>query len=224
MDHNARRALVLIEHLPKIRMTLKAIADRLEASQTSVSGKRLGLKGFPMGSVEEIKRQYLAKVREQGVTLETLRQGAQRNPRAGNLLFPDGRVQTPSGRVRLLTEVPELDQFPEDRPLWLYSNSTAKSQSSAWAGKGLGERVWVAVHPEAVPGLEDGQEVTVESDRGRVRAKLRLDPRQRRDVAVMPKGGHFDRGQSANALVAARTTDIGLGAAYLDCRVRVGAP
>ena len=35
----------------------------------------------------------------------------------------------------------------------------------------------------------------------------------------MPKGGAFERGQSANALVDARTTDLGLGAAYLDCLV-----
>ena len=87
---------------------------------------------------------------------------------------------------------------------------------------GLWDRIWVAVHPDAVPGLTDGQEVVVESGRGRVAATLRLDPRQRTDVAVMPKGGHFDRGQSANSLVEARTTDIGMGAAYLDCRVRVG--
>jgi hypothetical protein len=37
----------------------------------------------------------------------------------------------------------------------------------------------------------------------------------------MPKGGHFDRGHSANALIPARATDLGLGAAYLDCMVRI---
>jgi hypothetical protein len=37
----------------------------------------------------------------------------------------------------------------------------------------------------------------------------------------VPKGGHFDRGHSANALIAARATDLGLGAAYLDCMVRI---
>jgi hypothetical protein len=37
----------------------------------------------------------------------------------------------------------------------------------------------------------------------------------------MPKGGHFDRGQSANALIEAVPTDLGLGAAYLDCGVRI---
>ena len=32
---------------------------------------------------------------------------------------------------------------------------------------------------------------------------------------------HFDKGQSANALIPARATDLGLGAAYLDVLVRI---
>jgi anaerobic selenocysteine-containing dehydrogenase len=184
--------------------------------------QRLGLQDFPMGSVNEIKQQHLSRVREHGVALEDLAECAVRNPRAQSLLFPEGRVRTPSGRVRLLSSIPRAPVTEGDHPLWLFSNSTSKSQSSVWAGVGLGERIWVAVHPDAAPGLTDGQEVVVESERGRIAATLRLDPRQRADVAVMPKGGHFDRGHSANSLVQARTTDIGMGAAYLDCRVRVG--
>ena len=59
----------------------------------------------------------------------------------------------------------------------------------------------------------------VVSAMGSVRAELKFDEEQRTDIAIMPKGGHFDRGQSANALIEAEATDIGLGAAYLDCRV-----
>ena len=59
------------------------------------------------------------------------------------------------------------------------------------------------------------------SAHGSLRVELRLDPAQRRDIAIVPKGGHFDRGQSANVLIAARATDLGLGAAYLDCLVRI---
>ncbi|MGA1525026.1 MAG: hypothetical protein ACO4CZ_13755, partial [Planctomycetota bacterium] len=59
---------------------------------------------------------------------------------------------------------------------------------------------------------------------GSLPAKLRLDAAQRSDVAIVPKGGWFDRGLSANALIAAVPTDLGLGAAYLDCRVRGRRP
>ena len=89
--------------------------------------------------------------------------------------------------------------------------------------RGLGERVWVAVHPDAVPGLQEGQAVIVESATGSLEAELRFDDRQRLDIALMPKGGHYDRGHCANALIAARTTDMGLGAAYLDCLVSIRA-
>jgi anaerobic selenocysteine-containing dehydrogenase len=79
----------------------------------------------------------------------------------------------------------------------------------------------VRVHPSAAGGRAAGALVTIESEHGRLTATLQLDAALRPDVAVMPKGGHFDRGHAANALIAARATDLGLGAAYLDCRVRL---
>jgi anaerobic selenocysteine-containing dehydrogenase len=143
------------------------------------------------------------------------------------MLFAEGHVATPSGRVRLLDRLRHdafADEGDPERPLWLFSNSTEKSQSSQWAVD-PGDRLPVTVHPDRAPaGLGDGDVVIVESARGRMRAVLRLDARQRRDVAIVPKGGSFDRGSSANALIEARPTDLGLGAAYLDCRVRILAP
>ncbi|MFO1076274.1 MAG: molybdopterin-dependent oxidoreductase [Planctomycetota bacterium] len=191
--------------------------------------RRFGLAGFPQGSPDELKQQVLADVAAQGCDLDTLRRhGAVRSPVSPAVLFADGRVPTASGRVNLLTEAPppaDLEAPPPhpgaSAPLWLFSNSTEKSQASQWVGDGLGKRTWVVVHPDAVPGMAAGDIVVVASAHGRLEAELRLDDRQRHDVAVMPKGGHFGRGQSANALIAARPTDLGLGAAYLDCLVRI---
>ena len=56
-----------------------------------------------------------------------------------------------------------------------------------------------------------------------MRVRLRLDPAQRSDVVIVPKGGNYDRGNCANALVRARLSDAGGGAAYQDCRVRIVA-
>lgn len=192
---------------------------------------RVGLQDYPRWSVDEWKRQALAPAAERGVTLEALRDnGALRSPLAGSLLFPDRKVHTPNGRVQLLAELPPAPDIPEppprpgaSPPLWLFSNSTEKSQASIWSGRGLGERTWVAAHPDAVPGLREGQVVLVESATGSMEAELRLDADQRPDLCVMPKGGHFDKGQSANALIPARATDLGLGAAYLDVKVRIRA-
>lgn len=191
--------------------------------------QRVGLASFPQQPIDQLKRQALAAVAGQGASLESLRQnGAVRSPVADRLLFAAGRVVTPNGRVQLLTTAPpeaEVAVPPAkpgaSAPLWLFSNSTEKSQASQWVGGGLGERLWCRVHPQAVPGLRDGAKVRLESVVGSVAAELRFDDKQRVDVAIVPKGGHFDRGVSANALIPARATDLGLGAAYLDCLVRI---
>jgi anaerobic selenocysteine-containing dehydrogenase len=191
--------------------------------------KRVGLASFPQDPIDQLKRHALAFVAGQGAGLESLRKhGAVRSPVADEVLFPHGRVLTATGRVQLLDGAPPPPDLPApparagaSAPLWLFSNSTEKSQASQWAGKGLGERLWVAVHPDAVPGIADGAKVRVESVAGSLAAEVRHDPAQRRDVAIVPKGGHFDRGQSANAIIPAVATDLGLGAAYLDCLVRI---
>lgn len=182
---------------------------------------RVGLAEALDGSVEDYKRRLLHRAAGQGVSLEDLRRGAARNPVAPAVLFGDGRVRTPNGRVQLLADAPTAGGGASEYPLWLFSNSTEKSQSSQWAGRGLGKHVWVRVHPSAAPGMAAGAIVTVESPNGRLQATLMLDASLRPDVAVMPKGGHFDKGHAANALIGASSTDIGLGAAYLDCRVRL---
>ena len=186
------------------------------------------------GRVNAYERQWSDRAvarldREMGAGLADLRRdGAARSPMSGPLLFPDRRVKTANGRVQLIDREPDPVDVPEPAPveagsgvLWLFSNSTEKSQASQWAGKGLGERTWVVVHPDAAPGLAAGDVVRVVSAYGEVEAELRLDAEQRSDVAIMPKGGHYDRAQSANALIEARPTDLGLGAAYLDCFVRL---
>ncbi|MBK8095636.1 MAG: molybdopterin-dependent oxidoreductase [Planctomycetes bacterium] len=192
--------------------------------------RRVGLAAYPQGSIDELKALALRHVADRGASLADLRRtgGTVRSPVSGPLLFPDGKVLTANGRVQLLAAAappPELPAPPAlpgaTSPLWLFSNSTEKSQASIWSGKGLGERTWIAVHPEAAAGMQHGQIVVVASVTGAVEAELRLDASQRRDVALMPKGGHFDRGQAANALIAAVPTDIGFGAAYLDCLVRI---
>ena len=190
-------------------------------------GARLGFGDAMAGDVDDWKRRLLSRVAARGVTLEALREGAQRNPDAKRLLFGDGRVQTPDGRVRLLDDVPDeaFADTPDDGwPLWLFSNSSADSQAAQWARE-PGAQLPVRVHPDcAPPGCRDGDVVVVESRLGAMSARLRVDPAQRRDVAIVPKGGHFDRGASANSLIEAQPTDLGLGAAYLDCRVRLRAP
>ena len=172
------------------------------------------------GTAKDWKRRLLRTVEPHGVTVEGLETESVRNPLARDVLYEGRRFPTPDGRMRLLSSPPS--RLPEEPgfPLWLFSSSTERSQCSQWSGPR--PRVLEATcHPDAVPGLADGEEALLESAIGSLRVVLRLDPGQRRDVVLVPKGGHLDDGTCANALVPARLTDAGEGAAYLDCRVRI---
>ena len=175
------------------------------------------------GTAREWKRRLLRKVEPHGVTVERLEKESVRNPLAGKVLFGGGRYPTPSGKMRLLTALPAPAAEEPGYPLWLFSSSTERSQCSQWAGP-VPAVLEATCHPDAAPGFGDGEEVLLESAIGRLRAVLKLDPSQRRDVVIVPKGGHFDSGTCANVLVPARLTDAGEGAAYLDARVRIVRP
>lgn len=184
--------------------------------------QRMGLGEVMAGSARDWKRR-IAK----GFDLDALEAGAVRNPGAAKVLFEGRRFATETGRAQLVTALPEaspaIDGDP-DRPLFLLSLSTPRSQSSQWSGPPLEGPAELTVHPDAAPGFADGAEARVESVRGSLAVRLRFDGRQRRDVAVIPKGGELRHGRCANALVRAALTDIGEGGALYDERVRILPP
>ena len=199
--------------------------------------ERVGLASDLAGDARAWKERMLAKVAPYGVTPERLAQGAVPNPLAPKALF-EGRVfPTPSGKVNLIYEMPTrgAPRVTEEHPLLLTALSTERSQSSQWArgrstpreGASAEERLAVAtVHPDAAAkaGLCDGEEAVVEGGLGSLRVHVRCDARQRRDVLLLPKGGHLRDGRCANALIPARTTDLGEGGALHDEPVRLRRP
>jgi len=149
-----------------------------------------------------------------------------RNPLSPHVLFADGRVPTASGRVNLMTTVPQGPQVSPAYPLLLLSLSSDRSQSSQWSrasdGPSGGPTV-CAVHPTVADGagVGDGQVARLESEIGAIDVRIRVDPHQRADVAIVPKGGHLSTGHSANVLIRAALTDMGEGGALYDQPVRL---
>jgi anaerobic selenocysteine-containing dehydrogenase len=183
---------------------------------------RVGLDGDLGASVREWKHRLLRRVEPHGVTLEALEEGPRANPLVPRVLFADRRFPTPSGKVNLIEAPdPQPPRPTAERPLLLMAISTEKSQGSQWPSSTQTGPPTLTVHPDAAAGLADGDLARVESEVGVLRVRLALDPRQRRDVALMSKGGWHHRGRAANALVPARTTDAGGGAAYYDTPVRL---
>jgi anaerobic selenocysteine-containing dehydrogenase len=197
---------------------VQLLAAEIDRRTGAVNGD--GIAPKVAGSAREWKRRLLRRVAPMGATVERLERESVRNPLAGNLLFEAAKFPTPSGKMRLLSAAPPPPEDEPGFPLWLFSSSTEKAQCSQWAGPAP-TVLEATCHPDAAPGFSDGADVLLESAIGRLRARLKLDPSQRRDVVIVPKGGHFDSGTCANVLVRARLTDAGEGAAYLDCRVRI---
>ncbi|GAC1535396.1 MAG: molybdopterin-dependent oxidoreductase [Myxococcales bacterium] len=183
---------------------------------------RTGLADALAGDARSWKKRILRRdLQEQGLTVEKLeRDGAQRSPLSAPVLFADRRFKTASGRVNLVTEEPPAEWRAAAFPLWLMSLSTDKSQSSQWSAT-LEGPAEVTVHPDASGGIPAGALARLESAIGAMLVRVRHDPLQRRDVAILPKGGHLRDGRCANTLLRARATDLGEGGALYDEGVRL---
>jgi len=187
---------------------------------------RVGLHGLLDGNARAWKERLLRpELEAAGIDLGRLEQESVRNPLAPTLVFEDRRFATGDERVHLLEELPE-GAIPPSRdlafPLTLMSLSTPQSQSSQWSSAAP-EVVELRVHPDAAGDVREGDVARLVSRVGALRVRVTYDEHQRRDVALVPKGGHFGNGTSANAIIRAATTDIGEGGALYDEAVRLEA-
>jgi len=184
--------------------------------------RRVGLGEEFSAPIREWKRRLLSRVAKYGVDLEALERGAIRNPLVPKVIFADRKFATASGKVNLIHEVNVQPPHPTaEYPLLLMALATERAQASQWPSRKQQGPATVTVHPDVANGFRERQLVRLESEISSIDVLLRFDARQRRDVALMDKGGWYRRGRCANALVRARTTDAGGGAAYYDTPVRL---
>jgi anaerobic selenocysteine-containing dehydrogenase len=183
---------------------------------------RLGLASELAGSHRDWKRRLVEpRLAPFGIELEHLESEALRNPLAPKVVFADLRFPTASGRVNLLTAAPAAPAAPDPAfPLTLLALSTPKSQSSQWALDAPAV-LEATVHPDVAGGMPDGARCRLESRLGGLEVVVRHDSTQRRDVVLVPKGGHRHMHACANSLLEARLTDLGEGGALYEQAVRL---
>jgi anaerobic selenocysteine-containing dehydrogenase len=188
---------------------------------------RLGLAEVMAGSARDWKQRLIAPtLGPHGIDLQAFAGGPVRSPLAGPVLFADRRFPTATGKVNLVDAqaVPPAALTPPTAPggfpLLLMALSTDRSQSSQWSAKPEGPSI-VTVHPDAAAGIPDGALARLESAHGSLEVRVAHDAAQRRDVALTAKGGHLRDRRCMNALIAARTTDLGEGGALYDEWVRL---
>ena len=184
--------------------------------------RRVGLDGLMDGTPRDWKKLILRS--ESGTTIDQLHsEGPQRSAMSPKVLFADRRFPTKTGKVNLITFAPPRSEVSADYPLYLMAISTDKAQSSQWSKGQPDGPAQLTVHPDAAGGVADGAVARLESAIGSMAVRVRHDARQRRDVALLAKGGHFRDGRCANLLARARATDIGGGGALYDETVRLTA-
>jgi anaerobic selenocysteine-containing dehydrogenase len=159
--------------------------------------------------------------------------------------FAHGGFPTPSGKCELYSaplEKQGIDPLPfynppaeinrddERYPLAFLSPPARNFLNSSFANlvrfRELEREPHLDMHPRdaAERGIADGDMVRVFNDRGSHRLRARVNGKPRPGVVVAPsvwwKKYAPDRG-NANNLTSQRTTDLGGGATFYDCRVQV---
>jgi anaerobic selenocysteine-containing dehydrogenase len=156
--------------------------------------------------------------------------------------FAQGGFRTPSGRCEFYSEGLEkqgLDPLPfynppaeggDRHPLSFLSPPARNFLNSSFANmqrfRDLEREPRLEMHPSdaASRGIADGDTVRVFNDRGSYRLRARVNARPRPGVVVAPSvwwKKHSPDRRNANNLTSQRTTDIGGGATFYDCRVQV---
>jgi anaerobic selenocysteine-containing dehydrogenase len=173
----------------------------------------------------------LAPLKAVRITAESARGRSFRHPWAPRVPWEDGEFLTPSGRFEFLDgldaqlgEAADSGPLKAEYPLILITpqhRDTLHSQFYDRVTGGAPAAVEVAPRAAAAAGVADGDEVTVESPRGSMRAVVRVRPAMRDDVALIYSGGDLAGGRCVNVLTPDLETDVGQGAAYYDCRCRI---
>lgn len=186
---------------------------------------RLGFGEKMCGSPEDWIRKLIKPLAAKGIGLDTLREKGQIvSPLLPEVPFSGGTFKTASGRFRFPADL----RMPEDGPtpgsLFLVTpKAKAFQNSEILADEDPGIPI-AFIHPDAAPGLCDGEEADLISSVGRLRVRISLDVKMRRDAVRVDQGGHHARGACANALAPPVLSWDGGGACYYETIVRVERP
>jgi anaerobic selenocysteine-containing dehydrogenase len=182
---------------------------------------RVGLADKVAGDARTWKQRILGKLAERGITLERLeREGPMKHPFVTEIPWVDRTFATASGKATLMTDDAAPSATPSaEFPMYLMSLSTNAQQASQ-AAHPLDGPLECTVHPASTT-LAHGALARLESVIGSIEVRVLHDPQQRRDVALVPKGGRHREGRCANVLIRARLSDHGEGAALGDELVRL---
>ncbi|HHW17639.1 MAG TPA: molybdopterin-dependent oxidoreductase [Firmicutes bacterium] len=179
-----------------------------------------------------------------GITAGSIKGELVRFPGFPSVPYADGKFLTPSGKFEFYSKaaLAETGQpvasWPETRdsdgpgrdsdgqyPLRLISVRNIHHLHSQFYDKALSPKglplAYVNRKTLKAHGLQDGADVILESPYGQMRVEVRESDKVREDVVLTYEGGSVLAGKGANLLTPSGVTDMGYGARYYDCVVRI---
>ena len=198
--------------------------------------RRLDLKDFPVMSQEEwIDR--IARPMRKKVDIDELKEKPIKVPGILDIPWSDGRFLTPSGKFEFYSKTAEDEGFSptagykgleteisKEYPLYLITPKLRGSLHSQHFALVEGDHV-PTVHMAAARakdlGLEDGDKVRVWTEKGSIKAILKLDGDILPDRVKIYQGGWTRKGGGINRIIPERYSRMGMHAAYYElvCRV-----
>jgi len=184
---------------------------------------RLGFGSHLAGDPKEWIDRLLAPLTEQGITRERLAESPLPNPAATAVPFSDRTFDTPSGKFEFITrfDLPSLSLEPGR--LRLVATKTLKMVNAQINEADLPAEPVVRAHPEIVSalGVFDGEQIVVESRTGSVRARLKCDEAQLREVLLFNPAAWQGSLQGVNQLRESAMSDMGDAAAMHETLVTI---
>lgn len=176
-------------------------------------------------SEEAWLRRIIRPLLDQGVSFDDLWRGPVRIPDAPYVPWADGRFDTPTGRLQLLTEVTACADCRDAvrYPYHLLTVGGARhlcSEREPGDGDGPAD-VALATDVALRLGIADGSPARMSSPLGSLMVTVRHDATLRPDVVVCERGGWLKAGQGVNRLIPDMVSAVGQGTPYYEARVDV---
>jgi len=177
-------------------------------------------------------REWMGKLAEpiirEGISIEELLRKPYRFPSAPVTPFCDGKFETKSGKFEFPTELP-----PQNTDAILNENFNAKMgfnlrllsvSPQDWIGSEIPDNehgkgvLEVQVHPKVLEekDIEDGEEVWLESNQGKLLVKVKENADIRQDYVLTQRGGWRKYNKCVNILTPDLVSDQGNGAPYYE--------
>ncbi len=215
---------------------------RHEVAVLQSLAKKLGVKGFPDSSPNELLRKIIQPLtRAHGITLEQLKEGPRLLPGCVDVPWRGRPFATADNKFNFYAACAEengcsaLPVYLDPQELcnqalraqgyiyWFATPHPAGSIHSAHRLPGAAAAPKAYLHPDTAlkEAVRDGDEINISSIRGSLRAEAKLDEKIPPDCVVVYEGWWEASGAAVNRLTPERLTDMGNQAALYDCLCRI---